>query len=213
VDLAEQSKVAEPLTPPEPSGAILSDPSPERWVDEFGDYLFNFALARVRSWSRAEDLVQETFLAALRGRDAFVGRGSRKSWLVGILRNKILDYFRTANRESSFTDLGFYAEEESESFVANGLRKGSWLHELAPVDWSARAGESLDQEEFWKSFRSCTEKLPVNVARVFVLREVDETDSQEICSTLKISEGNLWVMLHRARLALRRCLETNWFRK
>ncbi len=188
----------------------LSDP--ERWVDEHGDYLFRYALARLRDPARAEDAVQETFLAALRAKN-FAGRSAEKSWLVGILKNKIFDYYRKAGRETSFTDLDFYADEEIDRFAADGLGKGGWIHELGPMAWPADPGSSLDNEIFWKTFHDCSGRLPKKVAAVFTLREVDGVDSKEICATLNISESNLWVMLHRARMALRRCLETNWFGK
>jgi RNA polymerase sigma-70 factor (ECF subfamily) len=190
---------------------VLSDP--ERWVAEHGDYLFRFALGRLRDPTRAEDAVQETFLAALKGGKSFAGKSAEKSWLTGILKNKIFDHFRKASRETSFTDLDFYADEESDRFVADGLGKGGWIHELGPMEWSENPGASLDNEIFWKTFRDCAAKLPKNVAAVFTLREVDDVDSKEICALLNISESNLWVMLHRARMALRRCLETNWFAK
>ncbi len=184
--------------PNPPAG--LSDP--ERWVAEHGDYLFRYALGRLRDPARAEDAVQETFLAALKGGKSFAGKSAEKSWLTGILKNKIFDYYRKASRETSFTDLDFYADEESDRFVADGLNKGGWIHELGPLEWSADSGESLDKEMFWKTFRDCSGKLPQNVATVFTLREVDGVDSKEICATLKISESNLWVMLHRARMAV-----------
>jgi RNA polymerase sigma-70 factor, ECF subfamily len=191
-------------------GASLSDP--ERWVDEHGDYLFRYALGRLRDPARAEDAVQETFLAALKAKN-FAGRSAEKSWLVGILKNKIFDHFRKASRETSFTDLDFYADEEGDRFMAEGLFKGGWVHKLGPLEWSEDPGTSLDNEAFWKTFRDCSGRLPEKVAAVFNLREVDGVDSKEICATLGISESNLWVMLHRARMALRRCLETNWFGK
>jgi RNA polymerase sigma-70 factor (ECF subfamily) len=190
--------------------ARLSDP--EHWVDEYGDYLFNFALARLRDPLKAEDAVQETFLAALKGGEKFAGRSAQKSWLVGILKHKIFDHYRKAGRETSFTDLDFYAEEESDRFVAGGLGQGGWIHEHGPQEWP-NAGESLDNELFWNTYRECAAKLPDKVAAVFNLRELDGVESREICALLKISESNLWVMLHRARMALRRCLETNWFQK
>ena len=191
-------------------GSQLSDPI--RWVDEHGDYLFKYALMRLRDPHAAEDAVQETFLAALKGGKKFAGRSAEKSWLVGILKNKIYDHFRKASREPPFTDLQFYDDEESDRFVAAGMGKGGWIHELAPQEWS-KAGESLDNELFWKTYRDCAGKLPKTVAAVFNLREVDGLESKEVCAVLNISEGNLWVMLHRARMALRRCLETNWFDK
>ncbi len=186
----------------------LSDP--EDWVELYGDYLYRYALLRLRDPAKAEDAVQETFLAALKGGKSFAGRSAAKSWLVGILKNKIFDYFRQASRETAFTDLKFYADEESDRFVPDGLSKDGWIHELGPLEWSTTS-TSLDSEQFWKTFRACSDKLPPTVATVFHLREVDDVDSREICALLQISENNLWVMLHRARMALRRCLESHWF--
>jgi RNA polymerase sigma-70 factor (TIGR02943 family) len=193
---------------PAPPG--LSDP--QQWVELHGDYLFRYALMRLRDPARAEDAVQETFLAALKGGRSFAGRSAEKSWLVGILKNKISDYYRKASRETSFTDVEFYSDEESDRFVPDGLFKEAWIGELAPQEWSS-PGASLDSEMFWQTFRDCSGKLPKNVATVFCLREVDGVESKEICAMLNISESNLWVMLHRARMALRRCLEVNWFGK
>lgn len=190
------------------AGAVAD---PARWVEDYGDYLFKYAWLRVRDNARAEDLVQETFLAALRGRQTFAGRSAEKSWLVGILKHKLLDHYRKASRETAFTDLEFYADEEGDRFLADGPFAGGWIHEVGPLEWSPDPGESLDREAFWKVFHACAGKLPRNIATVFVMREVDGVESKEICRTLAISENNLWVMLHRARMALRRCLETNWF--
>jgi RNA polymerase sigma-70 factor (ECF subfamily) len=190
--------------------AASSDP--ERWVDEHGDALFKFALLRLRDKTKAEDAVQETFLAALKGRERFQGRSAERSWLVGILKNKIHDYFRGAAREMSFVDMQFYDDEERDRFVSEGLGQGGWVHERAPQEWR-NAGESLDNERFWQTYRNCAGKLPEKVAAVFNLREVDGVASKEVCAMLRISESNLWVMLHRARMALRRCLEANWFDK
>jgi RNA polymerase sigma-70 factor (ECF subfamily) len=185
---------------------------PEQWVELHGDYLFRYAMMRLRDASKAEDSVQETFLAALKGGRSFAGRSAEKSWLTGILKNKISDHFRKTSRETSFTDMAFYAGEESEQFVPEGIFKDGWLPERAPQEWS-RPGASLDSEVFWRTFRDCSGRLPKNVAAVFTMREIDGIESREICAMLDISESNLWVMLHRARMALRRCMEVNWFGK
>ena len=182
---------------------------PEQWVESHGNYLFGFALARLRNTQLAEDLVQDTFLAALKGRSKFAGRSAERSWLTGILKNKIFDHFRKAGRERTFTDLDFFAGAEAEQFVTDGPFSGSWAAEHAPHEWP-EPGASLDNGAFWQAFRECTAKLPRNAAVAFTLREVDEVPSPEICALLNITEGNLWVMLHRARAALRRCLEVNW---
>ena len=196
---------------PQLAAPRLSDP--ERWVEEYGDYLFKFALVRLRDSAKAEDMVQETFLAALKGQQSFAGRSAEKSWLVGILKHKVLDHFRKTSREASFTDLDFYSDEESDRFIPDGMFKGGWLHELGPLEWSSEPGTGLDSQAFWKTFHDCSNKLPKNISTVFTMREVDGVESKEICKLLNISENNLWVMLHRARMALRRCLETNWFGK
>jgi RNA polymerase sigma-70 factor (ECF subfamily) len=185
---------------------------PERWVEEHGDYLFKYALSRLRDPTKAEDMIQETFLAALKGAKDFQGRSSEKSWLVGILKNKICDSYRKASRETSFTDLEFYSDEEGDRFIPDGLFKDGWIHEVGPQEWS-NPGASLDNEAFWQTYRDCSNKLPKNVSTVFNLRELDGVKSKEICAMLNITENNLWVMLHRARMALRGCLEMNWFGK
>ncbi len=202
--ISPQSANSTPATPG------LSDP--ERWVELHGDYLFKYALIRLRDPAKAEDAVQETFLAALKGGKSFQGKSAEKSWLVGVLKNKIYDHYRKSSRETSFTDLEFYSDEESDRFIPDGLFKDGWIHELGPLEWK-NDESTLDREDFWKTFHDCSGKLPKNVAAVFNLREVDGVESKEICSLLDISESNLWVMLHRARMALRRCLETNWFGK
>lgn len=201
-----------PGTPPAaeaPSPGTVHHLDPERWVDEHGDYLFHYALSRLRDPGRAEDFVQEALLAALRSADRYQGRSSERTWLAGILKHKLLDHFRKAGRETNFSDLEFYGPEEDQTFE-NQAFPDHWNNASAPGEW-AEAGAALDREEFWRVFQRCSGKLPERVARVFLLREVDDISSEEICATLNISPNNLWVMLHRARLALRRCLEVNWF--
>src|SRR5262249_2400369 len=150
------------------------------------------ALLRMRDVTKAEDVVQETFLAALKGARSFAGKSAERTWLIGIMKNKIGDHFRKASRESSFTDLEFYQDEESDRFVSDGLFKGAWIHELGPADWSRDPGASLDNQAFWTTFRDCASKLPKNISAAFCLRELDEIESKEICRMLNISESNLW---------------------
>ncbi len=187
-------------------GSARPAPDPERWVEEHGDCLMGYALLRVRKAEVAEDLVQDTLLAALRARERFQGRSGERSWLVGILKNKIADHFRKHGREQNFTDLTFFADESPDRFEDN-----YWIHELGPRDWRPERDEVRHPAEFWQTLRACLGKLPPRVADVFLLREMEERGTEEICASLAISASNLWVMLHRARLALRQCLETNWF--
>jgi RNA polymerase sigma-70 factor (TIGR02943 family) len=189
--------------------AIDVQTAAERWVDDHGERLFRYALVRVRKTEIAEDLVQETLLAAVRGYEKFGGRSSERSWLCGILKNKIVDYFRKLGREVSFTDTEFVADEFSEKFVSIGF----WNHDKGPAEWKPEPDEVAHRREFWRTMRDCLAKLPEKVRAVFTMREMDDISSKDICATLSISDSNLWLMLHRVRMALRECLEMNWFGK
>jgi RNA polymerase sigma-70 factor (TIGR02943 family) len=181
--------------------------NPDRWVDEYGDCLYRYALMRVRRAEVAEDLVQDTLLVAVRTQEGFGGRSSERSWLVGILKNKICDHFRKLGRETSFTDMEFFRDEHSDKFDGEDF----WIHENGPVEWKPEGVEALNRAEFWKALHGCMGKLPVRVADVFAMREIDDVPSKEVCAVLNISDANFWVMLHRARMALRQCLEMNYF--
>lgn len=192
-----------------PSEVIPFTPAagPESWVDEHGDCLYRYALLRVRKAEVAEDLVQETLLVAVRTHDKFRGRSTERSWLVGILKNKVCDHFRKLSRETTFTDLEFFSDEHSEKFDAASY----WIHERGPSEWQPEGEEAMKRAEFWEALQGCLSRLPERVAQVFMLREMDGVPSKVICATLQISEANLWVMLHRARMALRLDLETTYF--
>ncbi len=184
--------------------------APEQWVEKYGDLLFGFAATRVRDPSIAKDLVQETFLAAIKARESFGGRSSERSWLFGILRNKLVDYYRLQGREVSFPDLETPLPEEQGAFGMSGLGKDGWVQGLAPKAWETPE-EVLVNKEFQEVLKNCLQGLPDKVAQVFSLREIDGVPSDEICKDLAVSPNNLWVMLHRARMGLRRCLEVHWF--
>jgi RNA polymerase sigma-70 factor (TIGR02943 family) len=189
--------------------ALTADTDPERWVEEHGDCLYRYALLRVRRPEVAEDLVQETFFAAVKTSGSFRGKSSERSWLCGILKNKICDHFRKLGRETCFTDLEFLNDELSYKFVPQGF----WNHERGPLEWKPEAEVVMHRTEFWETFRNCLAKLPQRVADVFMLREMEQMGTAQICDALNISPNNLWVMLHRARMALRECLEMNWFKE
>jgi RNA polymerase sigma-70 factor (ECF subfamily) len=178
---------------------------PARWVDEHGDYLYRYALARLRQREAAEDLVQETFLAALRSRQRFTGKASERTWLVSILKHKIIDQLWRKQRELPVSSLAAADRWADELFD----ERGAWRQ--PPGRWLADPGAALEQAEFWTVFGRCLEKLPPRLARAFTLRQVEELNSHNVCKILDISATNLWTMLHRARLRLLRCLEVNWF--
>lgn len=185
-------------TKPLSDDALPTDP--ETWVDQHGDYLFRYALARLRDRATAEDLVQDTFLAALRGREQFAGRSSERTWLVAILKRKLIDHLRQRRRTVAVGPDPW----------ADGLfdARGKWRVE--PGHWED-AGAALERQEFWDVFGDCLGQLPGRLRRVFLLRQVDDRPSAEICQVLGLTVNNLWVMVHRARLRLWACLQENWF--
>ncbi|MFZ5876442.1 MAG: sigma-70 family RNA polymerase sigma factor [Nitrospirota bacterium] len=175
-------------------------------MEEHGDYLYRFALSRLRDAKTAEDVLQETFLAALHAVDRFEGRSSERSWLTGILKHKILDHFRRSGREAGLDDRDEPAERSAEWFDEEGHWK---LDQNSPAEWVA-PDRTLENSRFWEALGRCLGELPTRTARAFTLREIDEEGTDAICKILNITPTNLWVMLHRARMHLRRCLELRW---
>ncbi len=191
--MEKESKGSRPIT------------NPDNWLKEYGDFLYRYALVRLRDKQTAEDIVQETFLAALRGKENFKGEASEKTWLVGILKHKITDYFRKNTRELPIAEILSTGDPEEDFFDS----KGKW--KVEPAAWADDPKETLEKKEFWKKLEGCILGLPARLAQVFSLREFEGLESAQICNLLKISATNLGVILYRARMQLVRCLETGWF--
>ncbi len=189
------------------SETLSSGGDASAWLAEHGDALYRYARTRVRNRELAEDLVQEAFLAGLQSQDRFQGRATVRTWLLSILRNKIVDHYRRAAeppeasqaepRERPDPILGRY-------FTSKGLWKASL------VSWKAPE-KALEDREFWDVIDGCLRRLPSSLSEVFILRELEDLEAAELRRVLGLSEGNLRVRLHRARLLLRECLEKHWF--
>jgi len=187
---------------PESSAKSDNTLDPAAWVDRHGDALYRYAVSRLRELDSAEEVVQETFVAALRARDQFSGKGSEGAWLLGICKRKVIDHIRRRNRPDAASggDLG---PDPTEAMFDV---KGSW--KLDPRVFHGRPEESLERKEFWQAFRGCLGGLPRRQADAFSLRELEGLSTKEICKELEISTSNLWVLLHRARLQLTRCMKS-----
>lgn len=182
------------------SEPVAGDPDPARWVDEHGDVLFRYALMHLRDKQRAEDAVQETLLAALSARVRYEGRAGERTWLVGILKHKIADDFRQRSREETL--------EEDADVDALFERNGHWRH--GPKGWR-RPDSACEDQAFVAVLARCLDGLPERQARAFLLAEVDGESASAACNVLGVTATNFWVLMHRARLRLRACLEANWF--
>jgi len=189
--------------PKKEQGAHAIDP--ELWVDRYGDYLYAFAQSRLVERTTAEDIVQETFLSALSSMKNFKGHSSERTWLTSILKHKILDHFRKRRREKTPNDLRVTQDNLQQLFDDNGQWK------QGPSKWASNPNKLLEQKEFLRTLDTCLQELSGRGAKTFVLREIEGLSTDEICKVLNISAANCWVILYRARMLLRRCLELNWF--
>jgi len=179
--------------------------NPESWLDQHGDALYRYALMRVRDPALAEDLVQDTLLSAFRARSSFSGQSSERTWLIAILKNKIIDHFRRASREAELPE-----SDDPDALVDTLFHQSNdhWLN--VPAGWQD-PDQSLENSRFWRAFTLCLEGLPERQARAFSLCELEGMESAELCKVLGVTASNLWVLLHRARLRLQACLEREWF--
>lgn len=179
---------------------------PETWVDAYGDRLFRYALSRVRDEGAAEDLVQETLLAAFKSRERFKGESSELTWMTGILRNKLFELYRRQAKETPLAPSDEDSDPESEFFGAR-----HWTASAAPSDWGGEPARKAESAEFSAALRDCLDALSAGPARAFVLREMEGAAPEEAAEALGVSSGHLAVLLYRARMRLRRCLEKNHF--
>ncbi len=184
---------------------------PQSWVERYGDYLFNYAIVRVNDQEKAEDLVQETFLAGLKAKDNFQGKSSERTWLISILKRKVIDTYRK-RYASKETSMGEYEQDISDGdfYRDEDPFKGHWLEGKGPHSHSLMPEGELEKEELMKIIQLCISHLPPNLASAFVMKMIDEAESDEVCKELGITPSNLWVMLHRARLKMRQCIENKW---
>ena len=179
--------------------------NPGQWVDDHGDYLYNYAWVRVQSKETTEDLVQETFISAWKARDAFRGESSELTWLLSILKRKVIDYYRKKSTRKEFSEAHF-----SKPFQDAEGAEGHWIMERAPKDWEKATHAPTRQEEFQQIMAFCLSLLPEKWRAVFVLKVMEEINSDDVCKEIGCTSSNLWVILHRARLKMRECIEKKW---
>jgi RNA polymerase sigma-70 factor (TIGR02943 family) len=172
-------------------------------------YLMRFARLQLRNDAWAEDAVSETLLAALSKPQGFGAQSQLKTWLVGILKHKVVDLLRSNLREVNFSDLGHAGDDDSDPLESIGFKPDGHFAEQ-PAQWG-NPDQSLDQKQFFAVMDACVEKLPATQGRLFLMREWLEMDCEEVCKELQMTSTNLYVQLHRARLRLRACLELNWY--
>ena len=179
--------------------------NPNNWVSLHSDYLFNYTISRVNDYDLAKDLVQETFFAGLKAMDNFQGLASERTWLVSIIKRKIIDHYRKINSTKGKAEvkMNFYSEGENE---------GDWIEERVPSSWDNEVEKKIENSELNIVLEKCINNLPEKYAMVFRMKTIQQIDTEDICKELEITSSNLWVIIHRARTQLRKCMEDNWFK-
>ena len=177
---------------------------PNNWIGLYSDYLFNFTISRVNDRDLAKDLVQDTFFAGLKSMKNFKGEASERTWLISILKRKIIDHYRKINSNKGKAEVRMSYNSDSDS-------EGDWLEERIADPYDKTAEDTLENEELGYAIYNCLSKLPKKQAEVFRMKTIEGLDTETICNELDITASNLWVIIHRARTAMASCMEKNWF--
>lgn len=178
--------------------------NPNKWIDLYSDYLFNYTITRVNDRNIAQDLVQDTFLAGLKSMKNFKGEASERTWLISILKRKIIDYYRKINSNKGKAEVRISYNSDSET-------EGDWLEERVADPYDKTAEDKLQNNELSDAIHGCLGKLSQKQADVFKMKTIQGFETEVICNELNITASNLWVIIHRARTAMADCLEKNWF--
>ncbi len=176
---------------------------PTKWVDSYSDYLFNYTIARVNDREMAQDLISETFMAGLKSMKNFKGDASERTWLISILKRKIIDHYRKSNSKKGKAEVHInYKDEESE---------GDWLEERVADPYDRTAEDDIQNQELGEAIYLCLGKLPEKQATIFKMKTIDGFDTETICNEFDITASNFWVIIHRARTAMADCMKKSWF--
>ena len=176
---------------------------PTKWVDKYSNYLFNYTISKVNDRELANDLISETFLAGLKSMKNFKGEATERTWLISILKRKIIDQYRKNNSRKGRAEVKITYNEDT--------NQGDWLEEKAPDRFDKTAEDIMENEELGLAILNCMDNLTEKQAEIFKMKTIDGFDTETICKEFNITPSNLWVIIHRARTALAQCLEKNWF--
>ena len=177
---------------------------PDKWVDLYADYLFNYAIGRISDAEVAKDLVQETFMAGLKSAKNYKGDAAERTWLIAILKRKVIDHYRKTNSKKGKAEVRMNYSSQTDA-------EGDWLEEQVADPFSSFENSDIENEELGLAIQSCIAQLPKKQALVFTMKTIQGVSTEDICNELDINPSNLWVMIHRARTALMGCLNQNWF--
>ena len=177
---------------------------PENWVDNYADYLYNYAVSRVSDSEIAKDLVQETFFAGLNSAKNYKGDAAERTWLIAILKRKVIDHYRKINSKKGRAEVKI-------NYASGDEDEGDWLEERVADPFGKGGDATLENQELGEAIQECIKKLPKKQSLVFTMKTIQGMSTEDICNELGINPSNLWVMIHRARTALMGCMNQTWF--
>ena len=177
---------------------------PTKWVDKYSDEMYRFALLRVKNEEHIDDILQNTILAALQAKDTFEGRSTEKTWLFGILKNKLMEYYRETNNNHKYQ---LELKDEVDPCESDFNGKGHW--QALPFSWGVDPENAVEKNQIYQLLLGCIDQLSPKLRQLYVLREIEEQDSETICQDFKITPNHLFVSLHRIRNLLKKCMESH----
>ncbi len=180
---------------------------PEKWVARYADYFYSYSYMKTNDAELSRDLVQDCFLSALQYKDSFKGESSEKTWLARILNNKIIDHYRKKRPTDDYETYLNSTENAFEQAFFGENEYGRWTQRIPPMQYANAADAHVQTQEFQAGLDICLHKMPPKIKRVFVDKYIDEKTADEICAENEISNSNYWVIIHRAKVLLRSCLE------
>ena len=177
---------------------------PTKWVDAYSDYLYNYTIVKVNDHEVAQDLISETFLAGLKSAQNFKGEAAERTWLIAILKRKIIDHYRKKNSKKGQAEVHINYNDEG--------AEGEWLEERVSDPYDRTAEDTMENEELGLAIMKCMDTLSEKHASIFKMKTIDNFDTEAICNEFEITPSNLWVIIHRARTAMAKCLENSWLK-
>ncbi len=176
---------------------------PTKWIDKYADYLYNYTIVRVNDVEVAKDIISETFLAGLHSKDNFKGEASERTWLISILKRKIIDHYRKSNSKKGKAEVRMnFKNEDGED--------ENWIEQQVSDPYDRNAQDTMENTELGVAILECLDTLSPKHAAIFKMKTINNFDTEAICNEFNITPSNLWVIIHRARVAMADCLKNNW---
>jgi RNA polymerase sigma-70 factor (TIGR02943 family) len=177
---------------------------PSLWIEKYSDEMFRFTLLRVKEETHVDDIIQETILAALQAKGSFEGRSTEKTWLFGILKNKIFEYYRETKKKYKYA---LELKDEANPCDSEFDGKGHW--QALPFSWGIDPDKAFENKQNYQVLSECIDGLSPKYRQLFVFREIEKQSAESICKDFDITTNNLWVILHRVRNLLKKCIESH----